>query len=257
MNAATNESSTRLAWPNPERRIAKGAVWVTVLAVMGIFAPGLLGIDGMDGGFAISFLAFFIAICGLVVALMFRRRAAEVDRLLAGNELLAHWEYPAEPWHQYVADETIARHGANRSIVWLVAVWAIPIGLLFWLFDHEGGLVVMLVMIGLCLLMAAVGWGLPLIWQRRRRTRPTQTWIGERAAFFDNVLFRWDGFGNRLDQVTLHPAADQTPPLLHLHLSSLSRVGWQPYDLRMPVPEDKWLEAQELAHTLSRQVYKA
>ena len=246
--------STTPPWPNPERRVVKGALWVTVLAIAAIFAPGLLGIDGMHGGFAISFVAFFIAICGVVVALMFRGRAAEADRLVAGVELLAHWTYPADLWRQYVEEEITARHGANLGLFGIVAAWAIPIGLLFWLFDHEGGLVVLFVMIGLCLLIGAVAWGFPIIWRARRRRHPAQAWIGEKAAFFDGVLFPWTGKTNRLEQVTLHPAEDENPALLHIHLSSFSRVGWQPYDLRIPVPEGQEQNAEALLDILSMQI---
>lgn len=37
---------------------------VTAVGIMMIFGPGIVGIDGFDGGFAISFVGLFAAILG-------------------------------------------------------------------------------------------------------------------------------------------------------------------------------------------------
>ena len=42
--------------PNPEKTYAKISMAVAVLAAGLVFLPGWLGMDGMKGGFALSFV---------------------------------------------------------------------------------------------------------------------------------------------------------------------------------------------------------
>ena len=87
--------------PNPERRYALIALVVAAAAGILVFMPGWLGVDGMDGGYAISFVAAWIAISGLLIAWFFWRRAARLDELLNGQDLLVHWTYTPAEWQAY------------------------------------------------------------------------------------------------------------------------------------------------------------
>lgn len=90
---------------NPEiTGVVVGGV-ITALAVLGLvilfLADALaLGIDMMNGGYALMLLAVFFAITGGVVTWVFAWRAAILSRILGGEGCLAHWTYPAARYEQ-------------------------------------------------------------------------------------------------------------------------------------------------------------
>jgi len=60
---------------NPPLQTIVAWVIITALAVFGIFAPSLFGMDGFKGGYAISFVSFFMVICGIIVIVIYSGRA--------------------------------------------------------------------------------------------------------------------------------------------------------------------------------------
>ena len=71
--------------PNPEKTYARVSAGVAVLAFGLIFLPGLIELDGMRGGYALSFVALVIAVSAAVLTWFFWGRATMLDRLLAGG----------------------------------------------------------------------------------------------------------------------------------------------------------------------------
>jgi hypothetical protein len=231
--------------PNPARKGTWISAAVTVAAVVGIFLPGALGIDGMEGGFALSFLALFAALTGAVTTVVFWQRAAVVERLLAGQEVLAHWTYEEDEWAGYADEERRARIADHQAPFLVAAGWAVLFGALFWLLDREAGWVVALVMLGLIVLLAAVAFGGPYLGRLRRRHGLGEAWLAPTAVYWGTLL-QWGRGDSRLEGVEWLEAEGDVPPRLCFAVSSLSRVGRQTYHLRVPVPRGREEEARTL-----------
>lgn len=75
---------------NPQRRTAMVALFIAIIAGVMIFIPELIGIDGFEGGFAISFFSLFILIMAVITSVMYFGYARRVDTILRGEGLLAH-----------------------------------------------------------------------------------------------------------------------------------------------------------------------
>lgn len=77
--------------PTTQRRIVKVWYMITLVFLIGIFVPSLLEIDGMDGGFGISFICGFLVMVGLIVIFIYRARAKQMDKILSGEGKVAYW----------------------------------------------------------------------------------------------------------------------------------------------------------------------
>ncbi len=232
--------------PNPEKNYTKISILIAVIAAVFIFLPSWAGIDGMDGGFAISFTAVWITLSAAVVAWMFGRRAARLERLLQGMEVLAHWKYTPAEWRAFTGDDRSAQTQTNRNLWLLMSGLSLLIGLLFWLFDREAGLIVLLVMIGLIIFLALPAFGLPQLRYHRQRNNPGEAWLSPTAIYFDGVFTPWGGFANRLEDVAWQDATAETPACLCFQLVHVVAAGTRHQTLRVPVPFDRIDEGRAL-----------
>ncbi len=175
--------------PNPEKKYALISLVVAAAAGILVFMPGWLGIDGMDGGYAFSFVAAWIAISGLFIAWFFWRRAARLDKLLNGQDLLAHWAYTPAEWQAYTSTELRQQIRDNTGLLTLMAVMCLVMGIFFWALDHEAGFYVFLAMFALIIILALAAFGIPQLTRMRRERAPGEAWISDRAVYFDGVFY--------------------------------------------------------------------
>ena len=172
-------------------------IWagITLLAVFGIFAPFIFGMDGIEGGFAIAFLCFFIAITGLIVVIMYHGRAKTLDAILLGSELLTHWTYSPEVWKNYAEvdfrKDAHARWNLYRLVMVIAAVVCIVFGFTFenaWpamigTFLGIGGLLAVVILI-------------TTNYRRRQNRRYTgEAYISRKGICLNLQLHIWRGWG--------------------------------------------------------------
>lgn len=238
--------------PNPERTAAIISAIATILAIGLIFLPRLIQMDGMRGGYALSFVSFFVAVSAAATTLFFWGRAKSLDHLLVGNNLLAHWTYESTEWQRYTEAEWQEQVAEKAQILLIILVWALLIGGLFWLLDPEAGWIVLLVMLGLILLLAGLTYGLPRLWFARHRFTVGEAWIATTAIYFSGNFVRWNYWGVRLEQVDLLEQEGNVPACLCFYLSYPSRAGRQIQNLRIPVPQGCETEAYEMLYYFTR-----
>jgi hypothetical protein len=231
---------------NPEKTYARASVLVAVVAIGLVFSPGLTDMDMMRGGYALSFVAFFVAASAAGVAVFFWRRAAMLDRLLAGKDVLAHWTYRPDEWQRYARAELKEQTMVNRGLLLVTTGLALAIGAVFCLLDREAGGVVFLVMVGLTVLLAGAAYGFPRLRYRHQRRGPGEAWLAPRAVYFNGMFVPWGSWWTRLERVRLKPlAAGQE--CLDFELSYLlGAQGRQVQNLRIPVPQGREAEARTI-----------
>ena len=232
--------------PNLEKTYAGLSAAIAVLAAGLIFLPGWVGMDGMSGGYAISFVAIFIAISAAVITWFFWQRAGTLDDIFTGKDLLAHWTYQPEEWQSYTQVELQEKTSQNKWLLAVMAAWALFFGGLCWVLDRDAGGFVFLVMLGLILVLATVAFGMPRWRYWRQRRGLGETWITPNAIYFDGTLVRWPDWGARLENVLLRESKGKTPPLLEFEVSTLTRAGRQSQTVRIPVPAGRETEARNI-----------
>ncbi len=147
---------------NPLRKTVYIWAGITIVAVAMIFTPGFLGVDGMSGGYAISFVSFFGVIVGIIVMVIYSRLASRCDRILSGEDLLAHWIYTPELWRKYSEKEYGLDRSEKKALFYLVSGISLFISFLFLMIDPEVGayvfasMSVLIVIIGLTAILSSM-----------------------------------------------------------------------------------------------------
>jgi hypothetical protein len=194
-------------------------------------------IDGMNGGYALAFISFFLAVSSGTVSLLFIHRARVMDAIIADPTPLAHWSYSED-----IAIATVEREyrdycERNRAMFIVIGGMLVIVALFFLFFVGNGGLETGLFL----LIFAAFLFGVSLVtpWLERRRALRTlpesvitrDGLIYEGSVFpFHTFFVHWHGVRIR-KPVKEHPAA--------LVFSFTRRIGLfvtQPFDIIIPVP---------------------
>jgi hypothetical protein len=230
---------------NPPLRTA--IIWavITVIAIFGIFAPSLLGIDGFNGGFAISAVAILLFIIGIIVIIIYTGRARVLQKILNGENILAHWTYTPEEWQKYTEKQYKEEKQLKKGLFYIISGIAFVIGVVFFLADHENGIWVLVAMLALIAIIAFTAWFTSFYNYRQNKKFLGQTYITPKAIYLNRQLHTWSGPGDKLESVRLD-RKDTFLSLLRFTYSVITRTGRQEQIVNIPVPKGKESEAEEL-----------
>lgn len=234
---------------NPPLRTVTAWAIITALAVFGIFAPSIFGMDGFKGGYAISFLSFFMVIAGIIVIVIYAGRARAVNRILRSDNLLAHWTYTPDEWNKYAEKEYVTEKNVKRVLFYVIAGFALFFGVLFFIIDQESGKLVLFVMLALIVIIAFTAWFTAWYNYRQNKKYLGETYITSEAVYMNRQLHIWHGLGARLESVNLDKKREQQ--ILELTYSAPTRTGVQDYTIRVPVPRGKEREAAKVLEKFS------
>lgn len=217
---------------NTQRRIVHRWYFMGLFFLVLMFLPSVIGLDGMNGGFALSFVAGFMVICSVVVIVMYRSRARQLDKILAGEGRLALWRYAPEEWMRFVAKDFESEKKLKGMLFKLIAGVSVVIGIL--LTANSRDFLFIPIILGIIVLVA-----IPAIWAPRYRFNKlrhsdAEVLISENGVIIGRMFHLWKSPATRLDTVTLDP--DAREPQLTFIYSALTRTGWQEEVARVPVP---------------------
>ena len=235
---------------NPLRRTINIWICITVAAVIMIFAPGWLGIDGYDGGFAISFVSFFGVLIGLIVVLVYRGLASRLDTILRGEGVLAKWSYTPELWEKYTEKEFGLQKAEAMPKFYMVAVIAIIVGVAFYIFDPEGGLFVLGAMIVLIVIIRFTAWVSTRYMHDQNIRGVPEVIIARNGVYLNRRLYYWDYLGTSLEKVASKDEKGMT--MLHFVTWAPTMTLGQIWDIRVPVPPGEEAKAEEIVSQLKR-----
>lgn len=237
---------------NPQKRNTHIMLALTLYCTAMIFYPELTGLDGFEGGFAMSFVNLVLALTFGIVAIIFFRQARLLDEILKGNGLLAHWTYTPEQWKIYSEKAFATEVEEKRGLFFIVTAFALFFGVLFWVLDEEAGFYVFLVMLGL---IGLVGFAWQLsIWLSRRQNRVTstvETFISKDAVFMNRRLHCWRAPMTSFRGVKLENNRGINV-LTFTYMIYNVKTGSQTYSVRVPVPEGKKEEAEKIVSQLNK-----
>ncbi len=228
---------------------------LTLLFGAGIFVPSLTGVNMMDRGFAAAVFSGFLALIALITAVIYARQARLLNRLFAGDQLLAVWTFTPEHWRQAVESDWQEEVTNKRRLWYIVVGWCVLIGGGFWLIDPEAGGVVALILAAVAGICGVAAVAAPR-WRRRRQlSEPPAAWIGLRGAFVGGLFHDWSLPGSALTDVQT-VEDEQGNRSLHLTYRFVAGhgAGFQYETSRIPVPPGRESEAQEVAARLDASI---
>jgi hypothetical protein len=227
---------------NPARTTMIVWLVITLLAIFGIFAPGIFGMDGFDGGFAISTVCVVLGIIGLVVVWMYSGRAKALDGILRGEKILVHWKYSSTEWQQY-ADKAYKKEKQDKWQLYLmVVVISVIVGFGFWLFNRDSAAIVFFMLLGLFAFLAVLIFFSTNsnYWQNKKYQG--EVYIAHDGAYVNRQLHLWRSWGAQLENVNYA----EKEKLLEFTYSVPSRQGRDSFTLRVPVPDGEEKTARKL-----------
>jgi hypothetical protein len=233
---------------NPPRTTA--VIWsvITIISVTMIFVPGLIGLEGFEGGYAISFVSLFAALLGAVIVVIYVWQASILDKILRGEGLLAHWTYTSEKWSEYCKKDYAEDKAEKKGLFIVVSTFALFFGVLFWAIDAEAGFIVFLVMLGL-IVTVGLAWQLSAWHYSRQNMGEVEAYIARSGLYLTGRLYAWRMLSAHLARVSLEEKRGLVQ--LVFNFKSLTLVGSQSHKVRVPVPDGQEETAKMIVQILS------
>ena len=229
---------------NPPRRTAIAWCFITAISVLGIFNSALFGIDGFDGGFALSLVSILIFIMGLIVMVIYFGRAKELDKMLRGENLLAHWTYSKSEWRAYAEREHREQVEINRGMFLMIAIIAIIVGVIFVIFTPDSLASTAFAVVGTIIIIGITALSVTLYRRAQNRKFLGEVYLNRDGAYINRELHTWKSLGCELEGASVdNKNPGQT--ILTFEYSAPSRNGRDHFSARVPVPLGKENEAEK------------
>ena len=241
----TNDS---FVMKNSQRRIVR--LWIVLMFVFIflIFLPSIIGLDGMDGGFALGFVSFFMVIMSLVVILIYRSRAKQLDRILAGEGRLAVWKYAPDEWERFINIDFEEEKKAKKFLFFLISGICVVVGIILLLVVKD--ILIFFISLAIIPVVAIPAFLAPRARYSKLKNSEAKVLISEKGVIVGRMFHLWVKLGARLDQVVL--VTNEYPPILEFHYSMPTRNGRQEEVARVPVPAGKMDEAERVGEYLTK-----
>jgi len=231
--------------------ISLGAAVVFVLLII----VASISMDGMSGGYAVSFTSFFLMVCAFAVALLFYTRARAMDDILNGKNLLAHWVYPEDETRRSIEREFIDYKESNRALLYVVGGFLVLAIILMLIFGGEPGVETAGMLVGVLIIVAVVSVVAPRLERKRALNTPQDAYITDTGIIYEGRVYPFSSFLLKMDGVSYEKGTAKHPPLLVF--SFIQLIGLyilHPSAVSIPVPPGEEENARGIARRLGGMV---
>ena len=215
-----------------------------------ILLPVLTGMDMMEGGYALQFAGLFLVLSGLVTAGIFGQRAARLNSILSGKDLLAHWIYDPAQVEKRAQQDRQETKRENLSLFLVIAGFMLACIILFTVYGYATGegdnmpLFVAL-MVGVLLIVAVFAFGMPYVQYRQAVRSNHEAMIAANGLYINGAVHIWNAPLATLDGVSL--VEDEGEARLVFHLRYRTGIAaTETYTVEVPVPAGE----EEAAHRI-------
>jgi hypothetical protein len=220
---------------NPARRTAFIWTGIILVGIIIIFIPSLTGMDGFNGGFALSFLGGFISLIGLIAAIIYFRMAGILDKTVKKENILVHWTYAPEEWKTYTKTEHKEDTSTRKGLFLMVLVISALVCGVMAAVVRDDYLIFFLIFLGIVAITGitalATGWSN----YRNNQARLGEVYITLDGLYLNKQLHVWKGLGNSLEAIAFEEEY-RAQPRIKVDYSSPARTGRNYYTARVPVP---------------------
>lgn len=172
----------------------KAVVISLIVSLLGVILAFLTFTEGspLYKAYAVTLISIFVAVAGLIVALIFRSRAKKMKTLISGENVIASWQLNNQQKSEYASFLFQNEKAKNKVIMWITTVLIVVIfGIVILLMD-EGKGVMFLVMIALIGIIAVFALGMPAIYRNKNLNGDGVILIGRKFAYINGFFHNWD-----------------------------------------------------------------
>ena len=228
---------------NPAAAVARNCWIGAVVAILLFFYPIVFPPQTYGLNFAMMFVAIVIFFSAIISAIIFQRLAGNLNRLVAGEGLLAHWTYSQDEWSRYTEEEHLRDRKDKWGLFRLIAIIAAVVGIIFVIFKHDALPIMLIVIPGLIAIIAATAALSISSTYRQNRAHPGEVYIGKSGALLGRAFHYWKLPTAYLQTAVFEPG---NPPVVKLVYSSPSGYARGEYIARFPVPQGREQEAKQV-----------
>lgn len=229
-------------------KIARISIIFAFIFLIGIFIPIIIGLDGFDGGFAISFICFFLLLCSVITSIIFWRMSILEEKIKNGKNLIAHWTYSKAEWQDFTKTDLNLDKSYKNMLFYIICGFSIFFGIAFYIYDPEDGIYVTYVMLGLIVLMFFVSKYSIYSANQNNLKNQGETYISTEGVIANGQFHSWKTLGAQLENITY--IDDTKPKLLEFEYSIIVRYGRQSSFVRIPVPKNEEKNVKEICEKI-------
>lgn len=236
---------------NPPRRTAYICIGIIIVGIFIMFIPGITGMDGFDGGFALGVGGGFVAMVGIIAAVIYFRLAASLDRMMQKENILAHWTYSPEEWKLYTEREHKEDAAAKRGLFFMIAIIAVIVGIIFFAFVREDALIIALIILGIIAIAGLAAFFSTLCNYLNNKRHHGEVYISLDGVYLNRQVHVWNSLGNLLEDISYDSKKNQSPRII-LTYSAPAKNGRNSYTVRIPVPPGQEEAAREIVSRIEQ-----
>jgi len=251
----TNKEATLSKVRNNEKIGWWIGLLIVLIGISMLFLPPLLGVDMMGIGYGLACIGVFGSIIGIITVWLFGARAGIMDRILAGQQILARWSYDDAKGQQQIGMEFKRARGRNLATYSTMFFWFVLIGGIFIAFDYlnngEVSRVFIWLFFGLLGILGVIAFLTPILWRWRATNAGREVIISREGLVMNGTLHTWRSPFDRLTNINFKDEPGN--PVLVFSIRHLSRIALVDYEtVVVPVPADEQATARLVVNSLSR-----
>lgn len=218
---------------NKQKRISN-TFWI--LAVIAAIILILTFTDGSPvyEAFALSFIAIFLVISFVVIALVFRNRAKKMRRLLDGGALIDKWTLDKQQLAEFVNTLYKERREKSKALIVVIGILFVIVTIPFlFILEDEIGLFLLIIGSAFAIILFSSIF-FPWYYKVRNLKGDGQVLIGAKYIYINGFFHNWDYPLSGLNKIKTIKK-----PFHGIHLSYYytDRTLRHSHEIKIPVPE--------------------
>jgi hypothetical protein len=205
-----------------------------------IFIPSLTGMDGINGGFALSFISIFLSITFLITSVVFFTMAKKFDAAVTEDHIILHWVYEKSEWMKFSEKEFVVQKKEKRSLFILITAISFAVLLIFSIVVRDSWHIMIIVFFSLAALLGFVAFVVPKIQYSNFKKTTPEVYIALGCAYLTGEFHCWSILGAALENVEM----DDKNMQIKITYSYPARYNRSQTTIRIPLPMQENAKSQ-------------
>lgn len=174
-----------------------------------------------------------------------KKQVKEIEALVVGQNLLAHWTFDADEWARFTENEHVRGMQMARKFSLWTFVISMGVLLVIGLFSGLDGMYAVIslaISVAMTTLVGGIMFGSAKSIYAANQAAPGEVFISPTSVYFGNRYYSWARWA-RLQKVSLEPG---DPSVVQFKYITGSGEQASETEVRVPVPRGREQEAQNL-----------